>query len=209
MYRYPKSIDRLLHELMKLPGVGQKTAERYLFHLLRQPKESLNELQESVEHLREEIITCSECQNFADTDPCSICADPARDRSQVCVVADGSTVAVLEKTGVYRGLYHILGGVVNASHGITPESLTIPKLLERIQKGQVHEVIIATNPDMSGDTTALYIRDQLKELPVTITRLGRGLPLGADIGYADEETLASALEGRQNVERQNNNPSVR
>lgn len=203
MYRYPKSIENLLHELVKLPGVGQKTAERYLFHLLRQPKAELDRLGESIEHLREQIIICGVCQNFADTDPCALCADPARDRSVVCVVADSATVAAIEKTGAYHGLYHVLGGVVNAAAGTMPSELTVPALLARLGQGIIREVVLATNPDMTGDTTALYLREQLKEFPVTVTRLGRGLPLGADIGYADEETLTSALVGRQQMERKN------
>lgn len=203
MYRYPKSIENLLRELVKLPGVGQKTAERYLFHLLRQPKAELDRLGESIEHLREQIIICGVCQNYADTDPCALCADPVRDRSVVCVVADSATVAAIEKTGAYHGLYHVLGGVVNAAAGTMPSELTVPALLARLGQGIIREVVLATNPDMTGDTTALYLREQLKEFPVTVTRLGRGLPLGADIGYADEETLTSALVGRQQMERKN------
>lgn len=199
MGRFPPSIQNLIEEFNKLPGIGPKTAERFIFYLLKQPKKELEHLAEKIKQLKEKIIICPICFDFTENTPCSICANTRRDQKTICVVTESPEVSALEKTGKYHGLYHVLGGVINQIEGIGPEQLKIKELVKRIKKNGINEVILATNPDIEGESTALYLARFLKPLKIRITRLGRGLPMGSYIEYADEVTLANALEGRGEI----------
>lgn len=197
MAQYPPAIDRLLQELMHLPGVGPKTAERYVFSLLRQSPERLRHFGAAVEHLRDNIVVCSRCHNFDEQNPCRYCADRQRDQQTVCVVADAPDVLAIEHTGVYRGLYHVLGGTVNPMDGRGPDQLFIKDLVARIPKETIGEVILAMNPDIEGETTMLYVKKALSGLTVKVTQLARGIPTGGDVTYMDETTLGEAISHRQ------------
>ncbi len=197
MPQYPPAIDRLLKALTSLPGVGPKTAERYVFSLLRQSPQRLHELAESVEHLRDSIVACQRCHNFDQQSPCQYCQDSKRDQHTICVVTDAPDVIAIEHSGVYHGLYHVLGGTVSPMEGRGPEQLFIKDLLDRIPKEEVTEVILAVNPDIEGETTALYLKKALKESGVKVTQLARGIPTGGDVTYLDETTLAEAISHRQ------------
>lgn len=194
---YPLPIDRLIQELMRLPGVGPKTAERYVFSLLRMPKDRLHELGTAVEHLRDNILSCQRCHNFDDQSPCRICRDKHRETGMICVVTEAPDLAVIEHTGVYHGLYHVLGGTVNVIEGQGPERLHIDDLLKRIETEKITEVILAMNPDIEGETTALYLKKALEQLPAKVTQLARGIPQGGDVTYLDEATLTEAINHRQ------------
>ncbi|MBI3573226.1 MAG: recombination protein RecR [Candidatus Kerfeldbacteria bacterium] len=196
MATYPPAIERLLAELTRLPGVGPKTAERYVFSLLRQSPERLKNFGYAIEHLRESIVACQRCHNFDDHSPCRYCADKHRDQSVVCVVADAPDVLAIEHTGVYHGVYHVLGGSVNAVEGIGPDQLHMHDLFTRIEKEKVSEVILAMNPDIEGETTALYLKKALEPLNIKITQLARGIPTGGDVTYVDETTLGEAINHR-------------
>lgn len=197
MPSYPPAIDRLLQALTTLPGVGPKTAERYVFSLLRQSPQRLHELAQSVEHLRDEIVSCKRCHNFDQQSPCRYCADTKREQHQICVVTDAPDVIAIEHSGAYHGLYHVLGGTVSAMEGRGPEQLFIKDLIERIPKENVTEVILAMNPDIEGETTALYLKKALQPLNITVTQLARGIPTGGDVTYMDETTLGEAINHRQ------------
>lgn len=197
MASYPPSIARLLDELEHLPGVGPKTAERYLFSLLRQSPERLRSFSEAILHLRDRIVPCQRCGNFDEHDPCRYCADKSRDQQTVCVVADAPDVLAIEHTGVYHGLYHVLGGTVNAVEGRGPEQLRIKELLMRIQQENLTEMILGMNPDIEGETTALYLKQALQGLTIKITQLARGIPTGGDVTYMDAATLGEAINHRQ------------
>ena len=200
---FPPSIQNLIDQFSKLPGIGPKAAERLVFYLLNQPNQERELLTSAIKELKEKINVCPVCFNLAEDTLCSICQDPKRDRNKICVVENVSDIIPLEKTGQYNGLYHILGGVLSPTNGIGPEKLHISQLIQRVktiqQKNQTNkiEIIIATNPTTEGDTTALYLLRILKPLNIKITRLARGLPTGADLEYADEATLGSALAGRR------------
>jgi recombination protein RecR len=190
-------IARAVEAFATLPGIGPKTAQRLTFHLLRQPPETVKNLAEAILHMQESVHFCSVCGNVTDVEPCSICGSDQRDRSTICVVEDPLAVMGLERTRIYKGLYHVLHGALDPLHGITVEDLKIEELVKRVQADSTQEVILATNPNVEGDTTAGYLERRLAPLGVRVTRLARGLPVGGDLEYTDEVTLARALEGRR------------
>lgn len=189
-------IQRLIDALTRLPGVGPKSASRLAFYLLRAPTEQVQELARTIAQLQASITYCGRCQNLTEVDPCAICSDVHRDVTIVCVVEDALDVVAIERTGAYRGLYHVLHGAINPVAGIGPEDLRIEALLRRQSQEKFSEVLMATNPNMEGEATAMYIARLLRPLGVRVTRLARGLPMGGDLEYADEVTLSRALEGR-------------
>jgi len=192
-------VARLIQEFHKLPGIGPKSAQRLTYYLLRVPQEEAQALAQAILEVKEKIAFCSVCQNLTDTDPCLICDNPQRDRSQICVVEEALDILALERSGSYHGLYHVLHGVISPMDGVGPEDLKVEELLERLKGGEVSEVILATNPNLEGEATAMYLSRLLRPLGLRLTRLARGLPTGADLEYADDLTLARALEGRQEV----------
>jgi recombination protein RecR len=190
-------IARAVEAFAALPGIGPKTAQRLTFHLLRQPPETVRDLAEAIVRMKESVHFCSVCGNVTDVDPCGICRSDQRDRATICVVEDPLAVMTLERTRIYKGLYHVLHGALDPLHGVTVEDLKIEELVRRVDGDTVKEVILATNPNVEGDTTAGYLERRLAPLGVHVTRLARGLPVGGDLEYADEVTLARALEGRR------------
>ena len=192
------SIERLIEEFQKFPGVGRKTAQRLVFYLLRSPKEEIAGLAEAIKAVKEKVGFCSVCFNISEKDPCDICTDLNRDRSLICVVEEASDLWALERTGEYKGLFHILGGVLSPLDGIGPDDLRIKELLSRLKEG-VKEIILATNPNTEGEATAVYLSNLIKPLKVKVTRIARGLPMGGDLEYADQVTLAKAMEGRTEI----------
>lgn len=199
MARYPAAIEQLIVAFTVLPGVGRKTAERYVVYLLKQPPEVVGQLLVQLQSASRSVKLCAQCFNFSSGELCDICSNSQRDQSTICVVSDGSIVAALEQSGVYHGTYHVLGGTVNQLEGIGPEQLHIAELLVRVKVQGVTEVILGTNPDMPGEATALYLIDALKDSGVIVSRLARGLSAGSDIEYADDVTLSSAIENRKPV----------
>lgn len=197
MQLIPESVARLIEEFGKLPGVGPRSAERLTFFLLRGGEGPTESLAKAVGDLHAGVRSCTTCFNLSEADTCAICAHSGRERDTIAVVEEPLDVVALEKTGLYRGLYHVLGGVISPIDGMGPESLTIRQLITRVETGGVKEVILATNPVTEGETTAMYIRRALEHLPVQVTRLARGLPVGGDLEYADQITLGRALQGRQ------------
>lgn len=195
----PQPIARLIEELNKLPGIGPKTAQRLAYHIIRTPAAEARALAEAILAVKEQIRLCSLCQNLADQDPCTICTDPRRDASLLCVVEQPLDVLALERSGVYKGHYHVLHGALSPLEGIGPEDLKVRELLERLKDRQVKEIILATNPTLEGEATAMYLHRLLTPLGVRITRLARGLPIGAEVEYADALTLQRAFEGRQEM----------
>lgn len=196
---YPDSLTSLITALGKLPGVGPKTAQRLAFYLLNAPAAEAEDLAAAIIEARRNTRYCSVCGNLTDVDTCGICRDPRRDSSIICVVEEARDVVALEKTRQYRGLYHVLHGAISPMDGIGPEQLKIKELLKRLQEGGVNEIVLATNADVEGEATALYLARLLKTLNVRITRLAYGLPVGSDLDYADEVTLARAFSGRQEI----------
>ena len=192
----PSAVTELIEELKRLPGIGQKTAERLSFFLMRGSAERANRLADAIRNVKEKIVLCSECHGITEINPCEICQDPKRDSSLVCVVEEPHDVYVMENIGHFRGRYHVLMGVISPLDGIGPAELTIEALKERVQKNNINEVILATNPDMEGESTAIYIAKILKPGNIKVTRIARGLPVGGEIEYADEVTLLKSLEGR-------------
>ncbi|OIP26917.1 MAG: recombination protein RecR [Chloroflexi bacterium CG_4_9_14_3_um_filter_45_9] len=190
-------VAKLVRELSKLPGIGPKSAQRLTYYLLRSPDEEAKTLAEAILALKEKISLCSICFNITDCDPCPICQDKKRDYSIICVVEKPSDIMPLERTGKYNGVYHVLHGTINPAEGRGPEELKIKELLSRLQNGAVKEVILATNPNIEGETTALYLQRLIVPLGIRVSRLARGLPFGAELEYADDMTLSQALEGRQ------------
>lgn len=195
----PKPVERLIEELSRLPGIGPKTASRLTFYLLRSAREQVQALAEAIGELQEKVVTCSVCFNIAETSPCPICSDRQRERSLVCVVEEPLDVLAIERTRGYDGLYHVLHGAISPVEGIGPEDLKIAELIQRLRGAPVQEVILATNPNLEGESTAMYIFRQLAPLGVRVTRLAHGLPMGGDLEYADEITLTHALEGRREM----------
>ncbi len=195
----PKPVERLIEELNRLPGIGPKTASRLTFYLLRSAREQVQALAEAIGELQEKVVTCSVCFNIAETSPCPICSDRQRERSLVCVVEEPLDVLAIERTRGYNGLYHVLHGAISPVEGIGPEDLKIAELIQRLRGAPVQEVILATNPNLEGESTAMYIFRQLAPLGVRVTRLAHGLPMGGDLEYADEITLTHALEGRREM----------
>ncbi|WKZ22393.1 MAG: recombination mediator RecR [Candidatus Brocadiaceae baterium WH-1] len=199
MNAYPQSMIKLINEFEKMPGIGQKTAERLACYILKQPVEEAMQLAYAVRDVKKFIKNCSICFNVSENDPCHICNDTQRDTSIICVVEQLADLLTIEKTCKYKGLYHVLRGHISPLEGITPESLTIENLLQRVKKEQVQEVILATNLNLEGDTTALYISKQLYPLGVRITRLARGLPTGSYLEYANTAIIADAISGRNEM----------
>ncbi len=194
------AIEQLIGELSKLPGIGRKTATRLTYHLLKQPEDGVRRLAEAVRTLAERVRPCSVCGNLGETDPCPICADPRRDRSLVCVVEEASDIGAIERTGEYRGLYHVLGGHLSPLDGVGPDDLRVEALHGRLGNGTtVREVIVATNPSMEGEVTATYVRGVAERPGVRVTRIALGLPVGGDLEYADSVTIAQALAARREM----------
>jgi len=195
----PDAITRLVDEFKKLPGIGSKTAQRLAFHLLQGSQEDARDLARSITDVVDKVNLCSVCCNITESDPCGICRDPARDRSVICVVEDPADLASFDRGGTYRGMYHVLHGVLSPLRGIGPDDLTIGKLLHRLEGDEVKEVVVATNPTTEGTATSVYLADVIKPMNVRVTRIARGVPVGGDIEYVDEATLARAIEGRQEI----------
>jgi recombination protein RecR len=193
---YPQPMNRLIHELAKLPGVGPKTAQRLAFHVLNLSAPEVAKLAEALVEAKQKIGFCEICGHLTEVSPCNLCTDPKRETSVICVVEEPKDVIAMEKTRVFRGQYHVLGGALSPLEGIGPDDLRIKELLHRVGAGGLKEVIIATDPNVEGEATALYLSKILKPLAVKVTRLARGLPIGGDLEYVDEITLGKALEGR-------------
>ncbi len=198
MAEYIESLERLSEQFGRLEGVGKKSAMRMAFSILELSEEEAEQFAQSILDAKRKIHLCPICQNLTDRELCSVCSDPARDRSIICVVTDPRTVRAMEKVREYRGTYHVLHGLISPMNGVTPDQLKIKELLERIGQGGVEEVIVATDPNVEGEATAMYLSKLLRPLGVKVTRLAYGVPVGADLEYADEVTLFRALEGRRN-----------
>lgn len=196
MKRYADWMAQLVDAFSRLPGIGKRSAERMVFYLLKSKKEEVLELSSLIRSVKENVFFCEICHNFADAKVCYICTDPARDRGLICVVEDPKDVISIEKTGTFIGVYHVLLGALSALEGVGPEDIRIKDLIERIKMDKVREVIIATNPNTEGETTALYLSKVLRPLKVKVSRIARGIPVGSHIEYTDQATLARALEGR-------------
>ncbi|MDI6631761.1 MAG: recombination mediator RecR [Thermoanaerobacteraceae bacterium] len=196
---YARPVVRLIEELKRLPGIGPRTAQRLALYLLSAPREQAERLAAAIKEAREKVVYCSVCGDFTDTDPCNICADPARDHSVICVVEEPRDVAAIERSGSFRGVYHVLGGALSPLDGIGPERLRIKELLARLEKGGVAEVVLATSPDTEGEATALYLQRLLEPLGMKLSRLAYGLPVGAEIEFADAQTITRAFEGRREI----------
>ncbi|MBT9160375.1 MAG: Recombination protein RecR [Dehalococcoidia bacterium] len=190
-------VSRLIEEFHKLPGIGPKSAARLAYYLLRMPEAEARSLAEAIVAVKERIALCSLCQNMTDADPCAICGNMKRDQTMICVVEEPLDILALERTGQYNGLYHVLHGVISPIEGIGPDDLKIGELLARLKDGSVAEVILATNPSLEGEATAMYLQRLISPLGLRVTCLARGLPVGGDLEYADEVTLSRALEGRR------------
>ena len=192
-------VERLIDELKHLPGIGQKTAQRLAFHLLRAVPEDALALADAIRDAKEKIRSCSVCYNITDTDPCLYCTGPNRNKKTICVVEEAHNIMAIEKTRTYSGMYHVLGGSLSPLSGRGPDQLHIKSLIERLKGGTVEEIIIATNPTAEGEATAVYLSKLLKPLGVRVTRIGVGIPVGADLEYADEVTMLKAMEGRRDL----------
>lgn len=192
-------VAKLIDEFHKLPGIGPKSAQRLTYHLLRIPPDDALALAQAIVELKERTVLCSVCQNVTETDPCDICRDESRDRGLICVVEEPLDILALERTRGYHGLYHVLHGVISPMDGIGPDDLKMNELLARLRGGAVRELIMATNPNLEGEATSMYIGRLVGPLGVRVTRLARGLPMGSDLEYADDVTLSRALENRQEV----------
>ena len=196
---HSKSLQRLISALNRLPGIGPKSAQRLAFYILKSSRAEANELAQAILGAKENMKSCSVCGNITDNDPCSICDDSTRDGSTICVVEQPQDIFVFEKMGEYKGTYHVLMGALSPLDGVGPDDLKIKELARRIKQGKIREVIIATNPNAEGETTATYLSQLIKPLGVKVTRLAQGMPMGGDLEYADEVTLAKALEGRREL----------
>jgi recombination protein RecR len=191
------AIDELATELARLPGIGKKTALRLTYHLLRQPSTQGRRLAEALIALGERVRPCAQCFNLTEEELCGICRDPRRDAAILCVVEESSDIGAIERAGEFRGRYHVLGGRLSPLDGVQPDDLTVTQLVNRVRAGEVREVILATNPSLEGEATALYVQRQLAGTPMTVTRIARGLPVGGDLEYADGMTIAQALTARR------------
>ncbi|MFH2012104.1 MAG: recombination mediator RecR [Pseudomonadota bacterium] len=196
---FADSIDRLIDRLKKLPGIGEKTAMRLAFYILNSSKKEAEELAKSILDVKEKVSYCSTCFNFSDSNPCKICRDERRDNSIICVVEDPADFMAIEKTGKYKGRYHVLQGVLSPLDGISPQELRVKELIERLGGGKVKEVIIATNPTVEGEVTAIYLSKLIIPMGIEVTRIAYGIPVGGDIEYTDMDTLSRALEGRRKL----------
>ena len=192
-------LDALIDQLKRLPGIGAKSAQRLAFYLLAQPREDVETLVAAILHVKDRITYCSICFNITDIDPCYYCTDPSRDRQIICVVEDSHNVTSIEKTREFKGIYHVLMGALSPLQGIGPEDLKIKNLLDRVRDSVVAEVVLATNPNVEGEATAIYLAKLLKPLGIKVTRIAIGLPVGSDLEYADEVTMHKAMTGRQEI----------
>lgn len=199
MRALPASLARLIEELEKLPGIGPKSAQRLALHLLHASSEEADALADAIREMKAKVRRCPVCYNFTDDELCPICADPQRDPSVLCVVGDARDLMAMERAGGFQGRYHVLGGLISPMDGIGPESLRVSELLERVRSGDIVEVVLATNPTVEGDATAMHLAELLKPLGVKVTRIALGLPVGGDLDYADDVTIARALEGRREM----------
>jgi recombination protein RecR len=196
---YAAPVTKLIEEFERLPGIGHKTAQRLAFYILNLSEERAGNLADAIRDAKAKIKYCSVCSNMTDSDVCSICSSHSRDQSAICVVEDPRDVAAMERTREFKGLYHVLHGTISPMNGIGPEDIRIKELLERLKKGTVNEVILATNPNVEGEATAMYISKLIKPLGIKTSRIAHGIPVGGDLEYADEVTLAKALEGRREI----------
>jgi len=197
---YPKSLQNLIDEFAKLPSIGPKTAERFVFYLLKKSSGDLMSLSNAIAHLRDNIKLCRACFNYDETDPCSICSDARRDHGIICLVAKNQDIAAIEKTNLYHGVYHVLGGYINPIENVMPHHIHLQELIDRVKKEKPKEIILALNPDSEGESTSSFILRLLKQFEgLKITRLARGLPIGADLEYADEITLENAINDRKEI----------
>ncbi len=199
MLYYAEPVAKLIEELAKLPGIGPKTAQRLAFYILNTDTGTARNLARAIVEAKDKIRYCSVCSNLTDVDPCHICSGERRDRSIICVVEEPRDVVAIEKTRDFKGLYHVLQGAISPMDGVGPEDLRIKELLPRLQPGEVKELIVATNPNIEGEATAMYLARLIKPLGVKVTRIAHGLPVGGDLEYADEVTLAKAFEGRREI----------
>ena len=199
MRQYPKPLARLINEMSKLPGIGSKTAQRLAFYILSLEDKEAEQLAQSILTAKREMRYCSVCGNLTDTDPCSICSDPSRDGTEICVVESPKDVMAMERIREFNGLYHVLHGVISPMDGIGPEDIHLMSLLKRLQDSNVKELIIATNPNIEGEATAMYIARLIKPSGIKVTRIAHGIPVGGDLEYADEVTLLKAMEGRREL----------
>lgn len=199
MSRYAEPMARLIEELKKLPGVGTKSAQRYAFHILRSSDDDASALAEAVRGLKASLRLCSICNNVTDIDPCIYCSNPSRNQRLVCVVEEPTSIASVERTRGYQGIYHVLHGTLSPLHGVGPDQLRAGSLLSRAEHGEVDEVILATSPTLEGEATASWLAQSLRGFPVRVTRIATGVPAGSDIEYADEVTMSRALEGRREM----------
>jgi len=197
--RYAEPMARLIEELKKLPGVGTKSAQRYAFHILRSSDDDAALLAEAVRGLKASLRLCSICNNVTDVDPCAYCSSPTRNQRLVCVVEEPTSIAAVERTRGYQGVYHVLHGTLSPLHGVGPDQLRSGTLIGRVERGEVDEVILATSPTLEGEATASWLAGTLKGLPVRVTRIATGVPAGSDIEYADEVSMSRALEGRREL----------
>ena len=195
----PESLQQLIDQFKRLPGIGGKSAQRLAFHVLRTPREDAERLCEAIRQVKDRVTYCTICNNITDIDPCGICADDSRDRRSICVVEEPQNVNVIEKTGGHRGTYHVLMGAISPLSGVGPDDLKIKGLLSRLGVGGVEEIILATNPTVEGEATAIYLARLLKPLGVRVTRIAMGIPVGSDLEYADDLTMTRALEGRREL----------
>jgi recombination protein RecR len=195
----PDPLVRLVEQLQKLPGIGAKSAQRLAFHVLKTPREDAERLCDAIREVKERVTYCSACNNITDADPCAYCTSATRDQRLICVVEEPQNVSVIEKTREFRGVYHVLMGALSPLHGVGPDDLKIKGLLSRVADGAVDEVIVATNPTVEGEATALYLARLLKPLGVRVTRIAMGIPVGSDIEYADEVTMTRAMDGRRDI----------
>jgi len=196
---FAPSVARLIDELKRLPGIGQKTAQRLAFYLLRADRNQALALSDAIREAKEKVHHCSICNNLTDADPCLYCTSPSRNKTTICVVEEATNIPVIERTRQFNGLYHVLGGALSPLQGIGPDKLHIKGLIERLKSGTVEEIIIATNPTAEGEATAVYLSKLIKPLGVRVTRIAMGFPVGSDLEYADEVTLVKAMEGRRDL----------
>ena len=199
MATYARPVERLINELSKLPSIGTRSAQRIAFHVIRSRPDDAFALAEALREVKEHIKPCRWCFNLADGEECEICADPRRDASIICVVEDPYDIGPIERTAEYRGLYHVLGGALSPLDGIEPENLHIAELVDRVKREGTKEIILATNPNTTGEATAMYIAEEVRDLPIRVSALASGLPVGGDLEYADEVTLGRAFAGRRTL----------
>ena len=195
----PDPLSKLVEQLQRLPGIGSKSAQRLAFHILKTPREEVERLAEAMRDVKDRVTYCSTCSNITDIDPCYYCTDSSRDHRVVCVVEQPENVSAIEKTRDFKGLYHVLMGALSPLHGVGPDDLKIKDLLTRVGQGGIEEVILATNPNVEGEATAIYLAKLLKPLGVRVTRIAMGVPVGSDLDYADEVTMQRAMEGRREL----------